>query len=108
MGNHAGAHLGYGFKLEDQKLIDGFGSEEIALPKEFDMIWGGEYEDAQTVFICMKKSITTSYGWSDYKTPVNQNKFEVDSTWNEALAKFAKEHKLRKTKIGWWLVASFG
>lgn len=108
MGNHAGAHLGYGFKLEDQALIDGFGMEELTLPKEFNMIWGGEYEEDQIVFICIKKSAVDIYGWSDYKTPIKQSKFEVDPAWDEALIKLAKEHKLTKTKIGWWLVASYG
>jgi hypothetical protein len=106
MGMDASARFGYGFKITNKKLIEKINEEELELDKDFDVMFHGD-DEFEILFICIKKSTTLLCNWDDPKY-FSSDKFIVQEGWNEKLQTWAKENKISKPKIGWWLCCSMG
>jgi hypothetical protein len=106
MGMDAGAEFGYGFKLTNKKLIEKINEEELDLNKDLDVMFHGG-DNCEILLICIKKSTISTSNWNDPKM-FSSDKLVVKEDWDEKLQAWAKENKISKPKIGWWLYCSMG
>jgi hypothetical protein len=127
MGTDYTASLGYGFLLssdhseeedawndeDDDKVWNDDEDDDDDLDDEpkagkgFSLIYGGDgiCGDMQT-FLCVGKSVKTTYAYAEHTNPMKKDKFTVESEWDEMLKVRAKELGIKKPKIGWWLLVS--
>lgn len=108
MGIDATAYFGYGIKISDQKLIDSIneGDEDFE-GKDFSFIFNGGGDEQNDILLCINKSTISLNCWEEPKL-INPSKFVIGFDWDEKLLSWAKQHKFKKPKIGWWLCSSLG
>ena len=103
MGIDYTADLGYGIKITDAELLEKLCEEEIDLPKELVIFWGG-YDDDNETYVAVKESHFDEWKCMDDKI-INPDKLIVKPEWDGLIKKFMKEHKIKNAKIGWRLVS---
>ncbi|CAB4196927.1 hypothetical protein UFOVP1290_447 [uncultured Caudovirales phage] len=106
MGIDATATLAYGVKIINKKLIDSLCNEDIDLPEGFCLQLAGSGCDDDTVFVSLKESEISFYHEDDYDSPIKQEKLIAKPDWNSSVLELCEVLKIKKPKIGWWLLAS--
>lgn len=105
MGTSEKAILIYGFKIEDEEFADKLDNDEIELPSELDIAFGGSAYWGDDVpmdtYVCVKSVCYQQY-LEDDATQVHP---VVSAAEKKLIASFIKDHEITEANVGWWLFA---
>jgi len=92
------AHLIYGFKIDDEDIVDGIDNDYVKVDDGLTIVNGGsEYCDNISTFICL----TNYYQYMEENAlKVNHN---TDKNDDKLLLSWARRHGIKNPNIDWWL-----
>ena len=103
------AGFGYGFEITGHKVLKGCNDLEELENDDCEIVYAGDsYLDSQKYLLCISKSVEHIYTWEGGAKRIDPKKLAVQKGWDAKLLAWAKEHKVNKPKIGWWLTVSVG
>jgi len=106
MGVDATATLIYGIKVTNKNLQFSLCNDNIGLPNGFSLELTGSGCDDEQVFVALDESIISYYHQDDYKNPIRPEKLFIKNDWNSRVLELCETLKIKKPKIGWWLLAN--
>ena len=105
------ATIGFGIKITNRLLakfkqmdFEAFEDQGYSI-QEFGDI-SGNYGADRIMFVLVLDSASAAYSWEEDVSPLDPSLFAVLPEWHDKLAAFAKQYKIAKPKIGWWLCSS--
>ena len=103
MSRNYSANLGYGIKINDDKLYQKIINDDFDIDGDLKIIHSGSYDDESVdVFVCIKNSLAKSCLYCESKS-IKQSKLIAPTDWHDRLVSWANENDCSESQIGWWL-----